>query len=114
MTDLKSILDRVSVSTYRYGDHPEVSVLLHDRETDLVCLGTNGDPAFYDCYAAFEADNAADLDNYHFGPEYDSVTDYLFDHHWDVALCDDDDLVAALCSSFGMGEVAWLVGFTND
>lgn len=114
MTNLKSILDRVSVSTYCYGDHPEVSVLLHDRETDLVCLGTNGDPVFYDCYAAFEADNAACMGDYHFGLEYDRVTDYLFDHHWDVYLCDDDDLVDAIRSSFGIGEADWLLGLAAN
>lgn len=109
MTNLKSILDRVSVSTYRYGDHPEVNVLLHDPETDLVCLGTNGDPVFYDCYAAFQDENADYMDDYHFDAEYDSVSDYLFDHHWDVDLCDDDDLVDAIHSSFGIGEAEWLL-----
>lgn len=114
MTDLKSILDRVYVSTYRYGDSPDVNVLLHDRDTDLVCLGTNGDPVFYDCYAAFEADNAACMGDYHFVVEYYSVTEYLLDHNLDVYICDDDDLVDEVRSILGIGEADWLLGLAAN
>lgn len=114
MKSIKEFINHVKVTMYTYRDIAETSVILHDTDSDFVCVGTNGDPVCYDSYDEFEGITGDDMVNYNFGAEYNSITDYLADHGMDISTLDDEDILDELRSDFGIGEAKWLEDLAAD
>lgn len=111
----KTILhERVRVTEYHYEDSPEREYILLDTATGRVCLGTNGDPRFYESWDEM----LEDIDNLR-GIETSSEmwleewltierripADWLDDPEW---LEDEHGFMEELENHIGIGEALWL------
>lgn len=101
----EKLLDSITVTEYRFADSPETCYILEDIDSGCVCIGTNGDPIWFD--SREDAEDQGCYTGIELGCSYTMREFLQCERRADPDTIEDDEEFLSLLS-LGNGESDWL------